>query len=270
MTLVGPARRCAISFLLCLLVSGCFPDSESQTDERKEPNFISGMNLISAMDYQGAIEAFEKALEVNPRSASAHFELGWLYEQKAAEPDPAAAIYHYSQYLKFSPQPPDKADVVRPAINRCKLELAQSVFAAGPVPSSAQRELDHVTAENKDLQNRLAALQAQLDQLHAAAGSRPGSPASPPSHILPANHVSAPALADAARPETARAATVAPIPGNHPATTNVARTHNVKSGETLAAIARQYGVTLAALSAANPQVKPTHLMVGQTLNIPGT
>ena len=49
----------------CLLVSGCFQDSESQLDERKEPNFISGMNLISAMDYQGAIDAFEKALEVN-------------------------------------------------------------------------------------------------------------------------------------------------------------------------------------------------------------
>ena len=172
MTLVGFARQCAISILLCLFVSGCFPDSESQMDERKEPNFISGMNLISAMDYQGAIEAFEKALEVNPRSASAHFELGWLYEEKAAEPDPAAAIYHYDRYLKISPHS-DKADVVRQIINRCKLELASSVSTAGPVPSSAQRELDHVLAENKDLQNRLAALQTQLDQAHAAAGAHP-------------------------------------------------------------------------------------------------
>ena len=41
------------------------------------------------MDYKGAIESFSKALEVNPRSAKAHFELGWLYEEK--DPDPAAA-----------------------------------------------------------------------------------------------------------------------------------------------------------------------------------
>jgi tetratricopeptide (TPR) repeat protein len=258
MTLVGLARRCAISFLLCLLVGGCFPDSESQQDERKEPNFISGMNLISAMDYQGAIEAFEKALEVNPRNASAHFELGWLYEEKASEPDPAAAIYHYDRYLKFSPQP-DKADVVNQIINRCKLELARSVSAAGPLPSPAQQEMDRVLAENKDLQNRLAALEAQLGQSRAVA-ARP-----------PANRIPGPNSADAARLDGARA--ISPTPGaasgNHPASANAARTHSVKPGETLAAIARKYGVSLASLSAANPQVKPTRLMVGQILNIPG-
>ena len=54
------------------------------------------------MDYQGAIQAFEESLEANPHSAAAHFELGWLYDEK--ESDPAAAIYHYQQYLKLSPE----------------------------------------------------------------------------------------------------------------------------------------------------------------------
>jgi LysM repeat protein len=259
MTLVGLARRCAISILLCLLVGGCFPDSESQMDERKEPNFISGMNLVSAMDYQGAIEAFEKALEVNPRNASAHFELGWLYEEKASEPDPAAAIYHYDRYLKFSAQP-DKADFVRQIINRCKLELARSVSATGPPPSPAQQEMDRVLAENKDLQNRVAALQAQLAQSRAGVG------ASPPANRIPGPIV--PGATFLANPR-AIAPTPGAAPGNHPAPANPVRTHSVKPGETLSAIARSYGISLASLTGANPQVKPTRLMVGQTLNIPG-
>jgi LysM repeat protein len=47
-----------------------------------------------------------------------------------------------------------------------------------------------------------------------------------------------------------------------------ARTHVVKPRETMAAIARQHSVSLAALESANPQVRPSHLLVGQTLKIP--
>ena len=43
----------------------------------------------------------------------------------------------------------------------------------------------------------------------------------------------------------------------------------VKRGDTLWAIARQFGVTLEALQQANPEVTdPTKLRVGQTLVIP--
>jgi LysM repeat protein len=46
------------------------------------------------------------------------------------------------------------------------------------------------------------------------------------------------------------------------------RTHTVQPGDTLAAIARKYGVTLAALEAANPQFQPTRLPVGSVLKLP--
>ena len=256
MTLVGLARRCAIGIVLSLMLSGCFQDEDSQLDEKKEPNFISGMNLISAMDYQGAIDAFEKALEVNPRSASAHFELGWLYEEKAAEPDPAAAIYHYDRYLKYSSKP-DNADVVRQIINRCKLELARSVTTSGPLAPPAQRELDRVLGENKELQARMAAMQAQLDQAKGGVVARSVTQVVVPA---PANRV--PASNGGSAPHTEGGHVTAPAAK--------LRTHTVKAGETLAAIARNYGVSLSALTAANPQVKPTRLMVGQTLNIPGS
>src|SRR6188474_2765693 len=76
--------------------SGCTPVASTQLEEEREPHFLEGKSRVNALDYKGAIESFEKALDVNPRSASAHFELGWLLDEK--EPDPAAAIYHYQHF----------------------------------------------------------------------------------------------------------------------------------------------------------------------------
>ena len=53
------------------------------------------------------IEAFEKALEVNPHSASAHFELAVLYDQQ--KNDYAAALYHYEKARRLRPNAYDIA-----------------------------------------------------------------------------------------------------------------------------------------------------------------
>src|SRR5271169_5437105 len=98
MTFSVSPLRCALAFFAAFILSGCVDSARSQLDDEKEPHFLAGKSRISSMDYKGAIEAFEKALEVNPQSAAAHFELAWLYELK--ESDPAAAIYHYDKYLK--------------------------------------------------------------------------------------------------------------------------------------------------------------------------
>jgi LysM repeat protein len=47
------------------------------------------------------------------------------------------------------------------------------------------------------------------------------------------------------------------------------RVHNVKRGETLGTIARQYGVTLAALAKANGLADPNRIVAGKALSIPG-
>jgi hypothetical protein len=47
-----------------------------------------------------------------------------------------------------------------------------------------------------------------------------------------------------------------------------ARTHTVRYGETLASIARRYGLGLDSLLAANPGVRPERLKVGQAINLP--
>lgn len=48
------------------------------------------------------------------------------------------------------------------------------------------------------------------------------------------------------------------------------RGYIVRSGETFYALASRFGVSLAELLAANPGIDPSHLIVGQTICIPGT
>src|SRR5690348_5687004 len=111
-------RFCGVALLLAgLALGGCLPSPQSQSDEEKELHFLEGRSRVNTMDYPGAIESFEKALEANPQSAAAHFELGWLFDRK--EPDPAAAIYHYAKYLTLRPGA-DNMETVKERILACK------------------------------------------------------------------------------------------------------------------------------------------------------
>jgi tetratricopeptide (TPR) repeat protein len=166
-----------------LLLGGCLPTTHSQLDEEKEYHFLAGKSRINGMDYQGAIESFQKALENNPHSASAHFELGWLYDQK--ESDPAAAIYHYERYLKLRKNA-DNAEMVRTRILACKQELARTV-SLGPVTQTLQRTLEQLAEENRVLKetcafysNRLALVSAQVaPPVQAAEGAVPSRSTTP-------------------------------------------------------------------------------------------
>lgn len=57
-------------------------------------------------------------------------------------------------------------------------------------------------------------------------------------------------------------AVVAPLPAQ-----SAAATHTVAAGETFAAIARQHGIPLNELLAANPEIKPTALRPGQSVKL---
>jgi LysM repeat protein len=211
------------------------------------------------MDYPGAIESFEKALEVNPRSGAAHFELACLLEKRDA--DPAAAIYHYQQFLKLRPKT-DNAETVNQHIMALKQELAKTV-SLGPVTERQQREFERMAEDKRRLSEEVEkwrayaiSLQALTNQIVAAQPpartARSAAPTQPPTNAGPTLQASA---AGSTGPTTA-----APIA--------MQRTHTVKAGETAATIARRYGVKLDALRAANPKLEPRRMHVGQTLNIP--
>jgi LysM repeat protein len=245
------------AIILCLgvVLCGCDP-GQSSLDDKKEPHYILGENRVNAMDYQGAVDAFEQSLEVNPHSAAAHFELACLFDEKIS--DPAAAIYHYQQYLKIDPKA-ENAEVVNARIATCKQQLAADVMAMPSAPA-AQRELERLTDQNRQLQDQIDALKKwntyYAEQLTAKSNSIPAQNNFAEQQIQ--NPVQATQIVLAQNPIA-----------NHP-TNSAPRTHAVTSGETEAAIARKLGVKLSALQAANPGVNPSKLHVGQILNIPSS
>lgn len=247
--------------LLCsaLALGGCTSSSSASLEEEKEPHFLEGKSRANMMDYTGALESFEQALEVNPKSAAAHFEIGCLCDQK--EGDPAAAIYHYGRYLKFRPHG-DKAERARGRITACQQALARFV-SLGPVTQGLQREQDVLVEQIKRLTEDNRMLREKLDRIEASAN--------PPR--LPAQSSRPDSLASTGTGSAAVSAL--PVARTLPVdagrgVSNSSRSHTVAPGETPAAIAKRYGVKLETLMAANPRLEPRRMRVGQTVNIPAS
>lgn len=262
--------RCALALLLCVLVNGCMPPSQGQLEEEKEPHFIEGKRALTTMDYKGAIDEFEKAVEANPRNASAHLELGLLYERQDLEPDPAAAIYHYQQYLKQRPDS-DKAKAVQDRIMNCKQDLAKAVLPL-PTSPSIQHDLEQLILTNKQLRAEVeqwrawyAAQQTNRQVQATAPVIQPGS-----------TTTQAVQMAEARTPQTVHSnsmpAAQTTIPRSPQGGTHspgaVRTTYVVQSRDTLASISRKFNVKLDSLAAANPGVDPKRLKPGQVLSIP--
>jgi LysM repeat protein len=253
---------CALAVLLGAALGGCAP-GQGRTDEEKEPHFVLGQSKVNAMDYSGAIEAFEESLEANPQSAAAHFELGWLYEEKAA--DPAAAIYHYERYLKLNPDAGNAA-LIKQRIDACKRQLATDMLGL-PSTSAAQQQLEKLVEENRELQQQVDRLQETVKQWNAYYASQSATWSnSPPQHNYIAQTSTNPATdgISAQQPATSGLTQSKPAPPKPV----VPRTHTVVAGETAVGIARKSGVKLSALEAANPGMNPDRIRVGQVLNLP--
>jgi LysM repeat protein len=223
-------------------------------DEQKETYFLVGKRRENNLDFQGAAVAYEKALEVNPRNASAHFELGLLYEQQLK--DYAAAVYHYEQVKKLRPNS-DRAQLVGPHITACEEELARTV-ALGPVSPAMRRDMESLAEENRRLKYQVDILTRRLTMLT----NLPTPVASNP-----------PAIAVRRDTPARRAPSLTRAPAPAPAPSPIGRakamtTYVIRHGDTLSAIARRHGVKLGAVLAANPHVDPRRLHVGQTVNVP--
>jgi len=273
MSLWGRLISGALAAMVLIAVNGCSPADQSDQDEEKEPHFVLGNSRFNGMEYDGAIEAFEESLEVNPHSAQAHYRLAQLFDTK--RPNPAAAIYHYQEYLRLDPQA-DNAEVINQRILNCKQQLAADVMAMPTAPRT-MRQIEDLTETNRLLQQQVDQLNASVKQWSAYAATLQAA-AKNNYNYAPGNNYAAPAPAPAAtgsltpEDESSAPATVPrrPATGSIPAAPHLvhARTHVVAYGETMASIARKQGVSLAALQAANPGVVPRKLRAGQTLNLP--
>ncbi|MBI3880451.1 MAG: LysM peptidoglycan-binding domain-containing protein [Verrucomicrobia bacterium] len=234
---------------LCLVAAGCGPVAESGLEEQREPHFLTGKARAQALDYNGAIDAFEQALEVNPRSASSHFELGLLYSDEQHANDPASAIYHFQRFLRLRPGS-EHAEIVKQRIFACKQELARAISVT-PGTQQSQREIEQFRADNITLRKQVEELQRLLSQRPAAVTN----------YIL-----GTPTASSVTPTPPSPSPRVTPIPNANPPT--AARTHTIQPGENPSNIARKYAVSVASLMAANPGINPNKLKPGQTLKIP--
>jgi LysM repeat protein len=287
MSFFGRRNILLLAAALLLAVAGCSPMDSGSMDEEKEPHYVLGKSRVNAFNYTGAIEAFEESLEANPHSAQAHFQLAMLYENQDSVADPAAAIYHYQQYLKYDPNA-ENADLIRQHVATCKQKLAENVNSL-PSTSAAQLQLEKLADENRRLHEQLAQWQAYYEAQKAAARTNPPAAQyynnSQPSASTAPQQATSPTPDDVTTPSpTANTGTVTPAAGTtastsasasaasprRPADSHAARphTHVVAGGETMASIARKCGVSLNALEVANPYVNPRKLKAGQVLNLP--
>jgi LysM repeat protein len=284
--------------LLCVVAvalaagGGCSGGDGGQLDEEKEPHYVLGTSRYNEQDWPGAIEAFEESLEVNPQSAAAHYRLGMIFDNES--PDPAAAIYHYQQYLKLQPDAGNR-DLINQRIHSCKVLLATDVCGLPDAPALL-KQMDSLVDTNRQLQAQLDKLTDQLKRWNEyyaslkAAGmagnnndNSPGSGSSPgaqegalsptPDDISSETRQTAPAKPKMTGPratEPSRPSMEGAQPrwaplAEHPAKSHV---HIVARGDTMASIARKHELSLYAVEAANPGVNPKKLYVGQSIILP--
>jgi serine-type D-Ala-D-Ala carboxypeptidase/endopeptidase (penicillin-binding protein 4) len=99
-------------------------------------------------------------------------------------------------------------------------------------------------------------------RIHVGQSVRiPTSGSQQPSAAAPATAQPPSASPSSAAPPAATPEPVAP-------TTPAARTHTIRSGDTLDGISKQYGTTVSALQQANPGLDPRRLIPGRTVRIP--
>lgn len=245
--------RLFLAILSGFILSGCLPGGDDDLDEQRDPNFLAGKAYLNTFNYRAAAEAFEKALESNPRSASAHFELGLLYEQKlAVENAPAIAIYHFDKYLQLRPNS-EHAQIVKQKILACKREIAKP-FTVEPGSQPYLREYERLKAENVQLKSQLELWHVYYSNLmargQAVVASQP--------HATDSKVVTAPA------PSQLQSATMPP----QVSTPQQYIKYTVQAGDTMAGIAKKHGVSLNSLFAANPGVDPRRIKIGQVINVP--
>lgn len=244
--------RNGFAALLAVGLCGCPRPAEHLTDEQNNAHYRAGKDKLAALDYKGALLSFERAVEDNPRSALAHFELGLLNEQH--QNDYAAALYHYQRSLKLRPDA-YPADNVRQRLPGCKQELVKADSLALMNPT-ALREIERLREENVALRRQLAALQAQIAARTNSATARPNLIPAPRAEQVSATRSLGPTASLSSSHLTS------PVP------TARLRAHTVKSGETPMSIARSYQVRLDILMAANPGLDARRMRIGQTVNIP--
>ena len=224
--------------IMLAIVTGCEKDSGSiEAREERDPNVLSGQELMTEGRYDEAIVALKKAIDSDPSMARPHIDLAVIYQQHKV--NYIHAIYHYDRYLELRPDA-EKADFIKEQKLKVAQALANTLINNSPEVKQVVQERNNLIQQNNELKRQLA-----------AALNSPSSPS-----------VTSTVPKSAAPSETTTSAS-----------TEKHQIYHVVSGDTLTKIATKfYGDSSRwdAIFEANKDSlrSPSDLKVGQTIVIP--
>jgi LysM repeat protein len=267
----------ALLLVAAWLGAGCDerPWVTGKADPKEEPNFKQADGYQRIAQYPKAVEYYQRALDVNPRNAEAHLGLGYIYSDPTKLPEYGYAYYHLRRYVELSGKTNDA--IIVPLIQAASLKLAERhANAIGKIQT--QGEIEQIKRENAELRKTVNLLGAQLSAANARLGLQVPVPQTTPSQQqqqaqVPAQQTtsrqSPPPATQTETPGVARQVLrqSAPVQQQQPARPTV-RTYRIQANDTLAKVAKQYGVSLSQLQAANPGVDPRKLKQGMEIRLP--
>lgn len=256
---------------LVVLATGCDPASGGSVSHEDDPDFVRGKGRLARKDLAAAILSFEQAIANNSANAAAHFELALIFYSPSSgeKTDYVAACYHFNRHLALQPDS-KHADNITGFVKVCKKEIAKDI-AMAPIPPSEinaihslRTQLAKANAENSSLKGQVEMMRGRLNQVGSESPNVAMVKPEPP---LPGTPLQVPGVGS--RPPTAGTPTRPSYPSATPSG-NSGRTHKLRQGESLYAVARRYGIPFAQLKAANPRLmrNSRDLKPGVTVYIP--
>ncbi|MDA0750563.1 MAG: LysM peptidoglycan-binding domain-containing protein [Verrucomicrobia bacterium] len=263
-----------ISILLlvfCFAFSGCQPMSVARVDEEREAYYMDAKEKLFAGDYEEAAIGFERALEVNPKNAAAHLELGLLHYEHLH--NYVSAIYHFRKMLELRPDHL-MAGQIKDHLTRCEMDFASSIHL-GPLNQNTETRIRNLVETKEDLEEKVQSLEGQLRQMRSVlaaqsndlktaqenAGQRRQTVGSVNGNER-TNQLSKPAVERVSAIESSQT-DLTPV-----STTPTYRKHMVRANDSFYKLSRKYGVTPKVIADVNPGIDSTKLQIGQVLNIP--
>ena len=159
----------AVAVCVCCLC-GCNRGpslSEIEAKERSSRLYRDAMDDLQAGRMEAAIKRFQRVVQEEPKSYSAHFQLATLLQDVSN--DYILAIAHYRDYLALRPAS-DKATVAEDRMKLCETLLRAKVLndAGGSASNELAAQNDKLAAERDGLQKKVAKLEADLEKARKA------------------------------------------------------------------------------------------------------